>query len=91
MSSLFAGEPIIIADFEGSNYGAWKTIGDAFGKGPAQGTLPGQMNVEGFIGKGLANSFNGGDRAIGKLTSPPFKVERTFITFLIGGGGFAEK
>jgi fructan beta-fructosidase len=83
--------PIVIADFEGSDYGAWKTSGDAFGKGPAQGTLPGQMNVEGFIGKGLVNSFLGGDGAIGKLTSPRFKIERKSIHFLIGGGGWENK
>jgi len=28
--------------------------GAAFGTGPAKGTLPGQMKVEGYTGKGLA-------------------------------------
>ena len=88
LGSVHAQEPIVIADFEGSDYGAWKTSGDAFGNGPAQGTLPGQMHVDGFIGKGLVNSFIGGDAATGKLTSPPFKIERKFLTFLIGGGGW---
>ena len=88
LSSLHAQEPIVIADFEGSDYGAWKTSGNAYGKGPAQGTLPGQMHVDGFLGKGLVNSFNGGDGATGKLSSPPFKIERKFLTFLIGGGGW---
>jgi sucrose-6-phosphate hydrolase SacC (GH32 family) len=82
---------ILLADFEGADYGAWRTEGTAFGKGPAKGTLPGQMKVSGFEGKGLANSFNGGDGATGTLTSPPFTVERNFITFLIGGGGWRGK
>jgi hypothetical protein len=90
-AALHAAEPIIIADFESDTYGAWKVEGDAFGKGPAQGTLPGQMKVSGFLGKGLANSFNGGDKATGTLTSPAFKIERKFITFLIGGGGYEKE
>ena len=50
--------------------------GEAFGPGPARGTLPDQMPVGGFLGKGLVNSFfNGGDTH-GTLTSPPFKIER---------------
>lgn len=86
-----AAEPIIIADFEGADYGAWKATGTAFGNGPAQGKLPGQMEVEGFAGRGLASSFNWGDDSTGTLTSPPFKIERKFITFLIGGGGWPDE
>ena len=52
---------LIFADFEGKDYGAWKVEGTAFGSGPAHGALPKQMKVEGFLGKGLVNSFNGGD------------------------------
>ena len=58
---------IVFADFEGADYGAWKVTGTAFGKGPARGTLPGQMAVNGFLGKGLVNSFLGGDTSTGKL------------------------
>lgn len=86
-----AAEPIVIADFEAETYGEWKVEGDAFGKGPARGTLPGQMKVDGFLGKGLVNSYNGGDKATGTLTSPVFKIERKFITFFIGGGGWADE
>ncbi len=82
---------IVIVDFEGANYGDWKTEGGAFGPGPAQGELPGQQKVEGFLGKGLANSFHGGDNSTGTLTSPEFKIERNFINFLIGGGGFSKQ
>jgi fructan beta-fructosidase len=88
-ASLHAAEDIIIADFEGETYGAWKVEGEAFGKGPAHGAIGHQMPVSGFQGKGLVNSFNGGDGATGRLTSPAFKVERKFISFLVGGGGWA--
>lgn len=77
---------IVFADFEGDTYGDWKTTGTAFGKGPARGTLPGQMGVSGFKGKGLVNSFAGGDTSTGTLTSPEFFINRRSIHFLIGGG-----
>jgi len=86
-----AAEDLLIADFESDTYGDWKVEGDAFGAGPAHGTLPGQGTVDGFLGKRLANSFNGGDGPTGKLTSPEFKIQRQMISFLIGGGGFEGK
>jgi len=82
---------ILLADFEGDTYGAWKTTGEAFGPGPAKGLLPGQMAVEGFNGSGLVNSFFKGDNSTGTLTSPPFNIERKYIAFLIGGGKHPEK
>jgi fructan beta-fructosidase len=87
-ASAIAADDILIADFEGDTYAAgWTTEGNAFGKSPAKGTLPGQMEVRGYLGKGLVNSFLGGDDAQGKLTSPHFKIERPYISFLVGGGG----
>jgi fructan beta-fructosidase len=89
--TLRAADDILIADFEGTTYGNWKVTGEAFGPGPARGTLPGQMTVEGFKGKGLVNSFFKGDGTTGTLTSPEITIERDFITFLIGGGGHRGK
>jgi len=80
-------QDILIADFEPSDYGDWVVSGQAFGPGPARGTLPGQMQVLGFEGNGLVNTYYNGDGTTGTLTSPGFKVERNFINFLIGGGG----
>ena len=77
---------IVIADFEGKDYGGWTVTGEAFGPGPAQGTLPGQMAVSGFMGHGLVNSFFIGDGTTGTVTSPPFTISRRYINFLIGGG-----
>jgi sucrose-6-phosphate hydrolase SacC (GH32 family) len=82
---------LLIADFEGDDWGAWKVTGEAFGPGPAHGTLPNQMPVDGFLGKGLVNSYHGGDGSTGTLTSPEFKIKRKFISFLIGGGKDPEK
>ncbi len=88
---LRAAEDILIADFEGPDYGKWQTTGEAFGPGPARGTLPGQMRVDGFKGQGLVNSYYKGDDSTGSLTSPEFRIERKFIGFLIGGGRNTEK
>jgi len=72
---------ILIADFEGRDYGDWKTTGKAFGSGPAGG-----QRITGFAGRGLVNSFFTGDKTTGTLTSPPFKIERRYIHFRVGGG-----
>ncbi len=77
--------PIVFENFEGG-YENWKVEGAAFGSGPAGGTLPNQQRVSGFGGKGLVNSYLGGDTATGKMTSKPFTIERRFIRFLVGGG-----
>ena len=79
-------EDILIADFEGETYGDWVVTGEAFGPGPAQGTLPNQMQVSGFEGKGLVNTYYNGDNTTGTLTSPTFEIQRKYINFLIGGG-----
>ena len=91
LASLHAAPDNLIADFEGESYGNWKVEGDAFGKGPAHGAIGRQTPVTGFRGKGLVNSFNGGDGATGKLTSPALKLERKFICFFIGGGGWENE
>ncbi|RME89479.1 MAG: hypothetical protein D6766_14680 [Verrucomicrobia bacterium] len=79
--------PEVFADFEGEDYGDWQVEGEAFGKGPAKGTLPNQQTVSGFRGEGLVNTYLGGDAPHGRLLSPEFTIERPFISFLIGGGG----
>ena len=79
-------EDILIADFESETYGDWKVDGDAFGPAPAKGTLPNQMEVSGFEGERLVNTYFKGDDTTGTLTSPEFVIERKCINFLIGGG-----
>lgn len=83
-------QDILIADFEGSDYGDWTVSGQAFGTGPAQGTLANQREVLGYEGNGLVNTFYNGDGTVGTLTSPIFKVERPYISFLLGGGMYPD-
>jgi len=84
--SVEIGEPEVFADFESGTYGKWKKTGTAFGEQPAEGTLPSQQKVTGFGGKGLVNTFFGGDESMGTLTSPEFTIRRRYIQFRIGGG-----
>ena len=79
----------VIADFE-AGYLGWKAEGEAFGTAPPTGTLPGQQAVVGFRGLGLVNSFKGGDRSQGTLTSEPFDITAAHLSFLIGGGALPE-
>lgn len=81
-------EDILFEDFE-HGYSKWTVVGEAFGKEPAHGTLPGQQTVTGFQGKGLANSYVNGDKSVGKLVSQPFTIQRRCIRFLIGGGHYS--
>jgi non-lysosomal glucosylceramidase len=78
---------IVFEDFEREDWGKWKAEGTAFGSDPAQGTTRPEQKVEGYKGKRVANSYSAqADNAKGKLTAEPFKIERRFINFLIGGG-----
>lgn len=87
-----ARPPIVFADFEAGDYGDWKVTGDAFGTGPASGTLPNQQQVGGFSGQRLVNSFLGGDdRLHGRLVSPSFHIKRPWLSFLIGGGNHPDR
>lgn len=87
ISALSADRPDdLIDDFGADSYGSWQVTGAAFGTAPAAGTLPRQMPVTGFKGERLANSYHGGDRSTGTLTSPPVELNRKYLNFLIGGG-----
>ncbi|WP_327586180.1 GH32 C-terminal domain-containing protein [Nonomuraea sp. NBC_00507] len=76
----------VTQDFEGADFGTWTATGAAFGQAPATGAVDGQGTVTGFDGKGLANSFHGGDGTTGTLNSPEFTVESPYLNFKIGGG-----
>ena len=70
-------QDIVLSDFEEANYvwlpgGDWTNTGTCFGSGPAQGTLPNQQTLDGYLGNGLVNTYLNGDGSTGTLTSPPF-------------------
>lgn len=80
------GDMTILADFEDGTYRGWTVHGDAFGNAPHTGTSPNQQPVSGFFGKYLVNSFQPNDEPQGELLSDPFRIEKKYIGFLIGGG-----
>ncbi|OJW18837.1 MAG: hypothetical protein BGO49_17590 [Planctomycetales bacterium 71-10] len=82
--------PILVADFEGPDYGGWTVEGKAFGVRPSAGQGPGQT-LGGHEGKGLVNTWTGTDELTGRLTSPPFAIERGYLNFLIGGGDYKSQ
>ncbi|MEM0970258.1 MAG: hypothetical protein AAGJ31_12945, partial [Verrucomicrobiota bacterium] len=84
-SIVLTKEDILIADFEGDDYGDWTTTGTAFGQGPTET----KGRVAGHQGKRIVDTFlisGTSDATTGTLTSPSFRVERTYLNFLIGGG-----
>lgn len=83
----------VVADFEEASYawlpgGSWTATGNAFGNGPAQGKLPNQQTVIGYLGQGLVNSYLNGDSSTGTLISPMFTITNNCINFLVGGGNY---
>lgn len=82
-------EVVVLNDFEGEDYGEWKTTGTAFGTKPVGGRGP----TEGtFKGKGLVDTYiPSQDGPVGTLTSPEFTISRKFINFLISGGAYEGK
>lgn len=81
----------VFEDFERDNYQGWKLTGEAFGKAPSRGTEAGQQPVGGFAGRRLVNTFIAGDGPQGSATSKPFKIEKRYVGFLIGGGNHPGK
>ncbi len=83
-----SAEDVLIADFEARDYGAWKADGSAFLRGPARDAQLKELEIENARGHGVASSDVEGDSPVGSLTSPEFKIERPYISFLIAGGGY---
>ena len=74
--TTLVAEDLTVADFEGADFGEWKVSGEAFGNGPAQGSIEGQMQVDGFQGKGFLNGYHGHDDAIAVVhVLPPGSVK----------------
>ena len=90
----------VIEDWDRDTYAPWTVEGTTFGKRPLhrseileyQGDVGGEGDrmVNGHSsspGKDVASR----DDATGKLTGPPFTIDRNFIQFWIGGGSFAGR
>lgn len=82
------GDDLVIADFESQDYGTWQSTGTAFRSGPAQREQWATLEIENGDARGVASSEIEGDAPQGTLTSPHFKIERSYISFRIAGGDY---
>ncbi len=82
---------ILLADFEGDSYGDWLAEGKALGTRPSVANITPKNKLAGYVGRGLVNTFQGGDGTTGTLTSPAFTIQRKHINLLVGGGSHAGK
>lgn len=89
---------MVVEDFE-KGYGSWKVEGAAFGSQPLSRAVipPYQGDLGGEGGKVVnshasapGNNIEEKDNQTGKLTSAPFKLQRKFLSFYIGGGRRAD-
>ncbi|MFZ5830247.1 MAG: GH116 family glycosyl-hydrolase, partial [Planctomycetota bacterium] len=89
---------ILFEDFEKETYEGWTVTGTAFGIAPvAETAIPAYQGKIGAHGKRLVNSHatapgdsvQAKDGGVGRLLSGLFRIERSFIALLIGGGKHA--
>jgi len=78
----------MLADFNGADYQGWVAEGTAFGTKPMTPDFFEKWQMTGYVGNGAAYSapVEGGDGAVGTLTSPEFTLDRRYLNFLLGGG-----
>lgn len=80
--------PQIFEDFETGTYANWTAEGTAFGNQPARlGEFQHATPIISTNGKYFVDTYrDNSDVATGMLRSKKFILQRSFITFLIGGG-----
>lgn len=62
----------------------WKMGGNAFIESPSSKALLGQSAIMGMDGRFFINSFHNKAASTGKITSPQFKISKSYINFLAG-------
>ncbi len=81
-------------DFEAGSLDGWTATGDAFAKQPMKGDTVAPRRKDqksGHQGEYWVGGFEAvGDDATGTLSSRPFKVDKRWGSFLIGGGAWFE-
>ncbi|MBI5537454.1 MAG: hypothetical protein HY898_32320 [Deltaproteobacteria bacterium] len=78
--------------FDPSEVAFWTPSGSAFATFPTQGIIHGQLGVFGHAGS-YVNTFtaNEGDKATGRLLSPPFALVGDKMIVRVGGGRDPDK
>ncbi|MBX3436960.1 MAG: DUF1549 domain-containing protein, partial [Planctomycetaceae bacterium] len=85
---------VVFADFESGTYDGWNVDYDAFGTQPTRvDGRPADRSTNAAPGNFIASSYRTGDGGhgdehIGVLTSLPFVIDRSFVTFNVSGGAY---
>ena len=82
---------LLITDFEQKDLGrmrawGWQFQGDSFNREFRLGTRKLRARVGRYEGKWFLTTVTENPKSTGTLTSPVFKIQRPFISFLISGG-----
>jgi len=67
---------------------SWTATGTAFAQRTASGSLIRKLEIENAADDAVITSEVEGDRPVGTLTSPEFKIEKRYVAFRIGGGDY---
>jgi uncharacterized protein (DUF608 family) len=80
-----APPPLLLANFETTDYMGWKSVGEAFGISPTRyESMPGG-GPQDKIDDACASSVHSGPAATGTLTSAEFVIERNSLCFSLSG------
>jgi len=93
-SLVQGGTPVPLPDgsFERRDWGAWRTEGTAFGRGPIHDTPTNQTFINGWRGQRFASSYTtNSDAAQGVLRSLPFVLSQPGLSFLVAGGSDSNR
>ncbi len=88
LSAQAGRKDLRVAEFKGNGYGRWNVSGDAFKPGLASGDLLVKLEIRNERDAAVISSEIDGDKPQGTLISPPFAIERDYVSFLIGGGDY---
>lgn len=95
-SSPLPNGDLLITDFEQKDLGrmrawGWQFHGDAFNREYSHGTRKLRARVGRYEGKWFLTSVTENPKSVGTLTSPPFQIQKPFISFLLSGGSSETK
>ena len=78
--------------FEGDGFDTWTIEGKGFGGGPTGAEVDGiKGKFVDYVGNSFACSANGGEAAIGRLTSPTLAIAQSYLHFLVAGAKSSGK
>jgi hypothetical protein len=87
---------LLITNFEQKDLGrvrawGWQFQGDAFNREYSHGSRKLRARVGRYEGKWFLTSVTENPKSVGSLTSPPFQIQKPFISFLLSGGSSETK